>query len=499
MIDISDSAQLKRALSLASVIGDYGARNKLHRLYWDAMSSEDFALALGGKVECVGHPYPWAVEFHNAGFDCSQRSLLAGNQVGKSETCAAEIAIHATGLYPPWWSGRRFNRPVIICVGSETNELCRDIQQKKLFGGFKPESNDPDGTGWVPADCIGQVNRRVCGIPGVLESVQVRHKSGGYSSIVQKTYEQGWAKWQGVEYDVVWLDEEPVDDRIYPEVLVRTMKRKGLILFSRTPLMGMSLVVSIFMKGGPGIFLKNVTWDDAPHLDKESRERLLLSIPEHERDTRSKGIPMMGSGAVYPVRDQDIVCDPIAIPKHWARVVGIDFGISHPTAVVWVAHNRDTDVLYVYDCYQRKGEAVAYHAAAIKQRGDWIPVSWPHDGLQRDKGSASPLMQQYQAHGVNMIFQSARWEDKSGGGQSKEAAIQHILERMHTGRLKVFSNLNDWFEQKRMYHRKDGIVAPVNDDLMKATDYAAMMLRYAIPEKRMSMPAVAGDYNPLEY
>ncbi len=33
-----------------------------------------------------------------------------------------------------------------------------------------------------------------------------------------------------------------------------------------------------------------------------------------------------------------------------------------------------------------------------------------------------------------------------------------MLTRMETGKFKVFRPLKDWFEESRMYHRKDGKV-----------------------------------------
>lgn len=54
-----------------------------------------------------------------------------------------------------------------------------------------------------------------------------------------------------------------------------------------------------------------------------------------------------------------------------------------------------------------------------------------------------------------------------------------MLERMQTGRFKVFSHLTLWFEEFRLYHRKDGKVVKLRDDLMSATRYALMMLRKA--------------------
>jgi hypothetical protein len=54
-----------------------------------------------------------------------------------------------------------------------------------------------------------------------------------------------------------------------------------------------------------------------------------------------------------------------------------------------------------------------------------------------------------------------------------------MLQRMESGRFKVFKHHNDWWEEFRLYHRKDGKVFKENDDLLCATRYALMMLRFA--------------------
>ena len=61
-----------------------------------------------------------------------------------------------------------------------------------------------------------------------------------------------------------------------------------------------------------------------------------------------------------------------------------------------------------------------------------------------------------------------------------------MLERMQTGRLRVFKHLSDWFEEFRLYHREDGKVVKLRDDLMSATRYALMCLRFAKPIGRNS-------------
>jgi len=71
--------------------------------------------------------YSWQQEWHNAGAEFPERMLMAANQVGKTRTAGAETAIHATGLYPPWWKGRVFDHPVDWWCGSVTNESSKDI------------------------------------------------------------------------------------------------------------------------------------------------------------------------------------------------------------------------------------------------------------------------------------------------------------------------------------------------------------------------------------
>ncbi|HXZ09751.1 MAG TPA: DNA packaging protein, partial [Paraburkholderia sp.] len=66
-----------------------------------------------------------------------------------------------------------------------------------------------------------------------------------------------------------------------------------------------------------------MTIDDAAHFSPAQRAAIVASYPTHERDARTKGIPSMGSGLVFPVSDEQIVCDPIAVPKHWYRINGL--------------------------------------------------------------------------------------------------------------------------------------------------------------------------------
>lgn len=438
----------------------------------------------GTKLESY-KPYPKQLAFHNAGATHRERLLRAGNQQGKTYSAAAEMAYHLTGEYPHWWFGRRFNRPILAWASGETGEATRDNPQRALLG-FPGE----EGTGAIPVDNLDMDNPdrygMASGTADLYDYVRVKHVSGGWSMLRLKYYAQGRRKWQGPPVDFVWFDEEPPEE-IYDEGLARTIATKGLVALTFTPLLGMSAVVRRFLSDPtPERSDTNMTIEDALHISPERRQAIIDSFAPHEREARAKGVPTMGSGRIFPVADEIIEEEAFVIPDLWPRIAGIDFGWDHPTAVVWGAWDRDNDVLHIYDGYKQRQAPVATHATAIRARGDWIPVAWPHDGLQHDKGAGIQLAEQYRSepNNVYMLPEMAQFEDINESTRvskvSVEAGIAEMLERMQTGRLKVAKHLIDWFDEFRLYHREDGKIVKEYDDMLSATRYLIMMLRYAV-------------------
>ena len=424
-------------------------------------------------------PYDYQKKFHNT--LAQQRLLMAGNRVGKSFCGAMEIAYHATGKYPSWWAGKRFNRPVRCWAGGVSNETTRDVCQKELVG--QPDDPTARGTGSIPLNSIGDTVRKA-GVPNAINSVVVKHITGGYSRIGFKAYEMGKEKWMGESIDVIWLDEEPPPS-IYSQALTRTADKGGIVFMTFTPEQGMTETVAQFINNiKDGQALLQATWDDAPHMTDTVRKQILEALPPHERKMREKGIPVLGSGLVFPLPEEDLLCDPIDIPDHWPRLCGIDFGWDHPTAVAWIAWDRDSDIVYVYDSYSLRQETVPVHASAINARGKWIPVIWPMDGRQADKGSGKNLTEQYRKESVNMLREHFSNPPSQGmkegtGGNSVEAGIMQMLTRFQTKRLKFFKNQGKLLEELRMYHRKEGKIVPIHDDVISALRYCVMSLRKA--------------------
>lgn len=415
-------------------------------------------------------PYLKQVEFHHSAV--RERLLMAGNQLGKTYSAAAEAAMHMTGEYPVWWKGAVFDEPTTGWAASLTGQGTRDTVQRLLLG--KPGEW---GTGMIPGDSIIEIKRATHGVPDQVETITVRHKpTGGVSRVTIKTYDQGRERWQGETLDWVWFDEEPPIE-LYTEGLTRTNATGGIVWLTFTPLLGMSDVVRRFLiEKVAGSSITNMTIYDVGHYSDEKRAEIIASYPAHEREARAKGIPTLGSGRVFPIAEEVLQEKAFSLPRHWPRLCGIDFGWDHPTAAVWLAWDRDTDTIHVYDAYRVKEATPLVHAAAIKAKGSWIPVAWPHDGLQHDKGSGEQLATQYKQHGLAMLKDRATFEDGSNG---VEAGLMDMLDRMQTGRFKVAKHLHDWWEEFRLYHRKDGKLVKEGDDLMSATRYAVMMLRKA--------------------
>lgn len=396
---------------------------------------------------------------------------MAGNQLGKTWAGGFEAAMHATGLYPEWWSGKRFDRPTTGWVAGVTAEALQHSAQRILLGRFGKY-----GTGAIPLSCIA--GSSITAQQPV--AVRIRHVSGGESYIGFRSYNQGREKWQGETLDWVWFDEEPPMD-VYMEGLTRTnatlASGGGMVWMSFTPLLGMSDVVQRFLLSQPeGTHVTTMTLDDVAHYGSAEREAILASYPVHERQARAYGVPGMGSGRVFPIEEEALAIDAFAIPVHWPRIGGLDFGWDHPTAAVQLAWDRDADCVYVTHAYRLREATPLIHAANLKAWGESLPWAWPHDGLQHSKDSGEPLAGQYRKHGMLLLPDCASFEDGSNG---VEAGIMDMLERMQTGRLKVFSHLAEWWEEFRLYHRKNGRIVKERDDLICATRYALMMRRFA--------------------
>lgn len=401
--------------------------------------------------------------FFEAGANFPQRIFMAGNRTGKTQAGGAEMDYHLTGLYPKWWKGKRFDHPIKAWAASYTGTKTRDTCQQELLGNY----NDI-GSGFIPKHLIVNWKSKP-GIPNGVASVEVQHVSGGISTLEFKSYDQEAAGFVGTAMDVIWLDEECAYS-IFSECLIRTMTTQGIVYITFTPDKGLSETVLSFyedgvhFEGGKGFkHSTTVSWDDVPHLGEVEKAMLRASIPPWQLNAKTKGIPVVGAGAIYPVDEDTIVIPPIDIPAYWPRAYGMDTGYDC-TAAVWGALDRDSDTLYFYSEYKVGQEKPPVHAAAIRARGKWIRGVADAAAKNAD---GEQYIDQYIDEGLDLEL-----PDKGRG--SVEAGIFCLYNRMCTGRLKVFNTLPQWISEFRLYRRDDkGKVVKKNDHLMDASRYLA--------------------------
>lgn len=434
--------------------------------------------------------YGWQRKFNLATSIHHVCMLMAANQVGKSRTGCLIDAFHLTGDYPEDWEGHKFQGPITAWLLGYSGEKTRDLLQTKLVGRFI--NNGFEGGYIKPSDIVDW--KSMTGTPGAMREVRVRHVSGGISVCQFWSYSQGQHALMGDVVDWFHIDEEPKDKSIYPQVLTRTINGdkgkggRGILTF--TPENGRTeLVVQFMDHPGDGDYLQRATWNDAPHLSEETKERMLAQYPHWQRDMRSKGEPLLGAGLIFDIDDNKIKIPAFECPDHWYLINGMDFGWDHPQAHVQLWWDKDEDVVYLAHAWKRS-KTKPYEAwQQVKSWAKDIPSAWPHDGLQNEKGSAGDeVSESYKQDGWTMLPEHATWPN---GGNSVELGLVELYRAMDDGKFRVFNHLTDFFAEKMNYHRdENGKIVKVQDDIISAVRYAWMMRRFAIQKKPIIKPQI---------
>jgi phage terminase large subunit-like protein len=433
-------------------------------------------------------PYPKQRLFFDLGATKFERCLTAGNQFGKSMAGSAEMAIHLTGLYPDWWTGRRWDRPIKAWAAGETGDLNRDILQAKLCG---EGASGPDypawGTGFIPREMLGS-RTLAHGVSGSFDTLLVRHVNGGWSTLIFKAYAQGRAKFASDTVDCIWFDEEPPMD-VYTEALARLTATGGMIYLTFTAMLGPSEVAMRFFgddteEAKRDRALVTMGFKDALHLTEKDYEILIKRYPGYQHAARLHGGLMLGEGAVWEGVDIGSLVVPQTslsdIPPYHRKIWGIDFGIGHPFAAVLAVHDLDLDHITLISEIKIQDALPATHTMMMRAIAPTVPVAWPHDGNNRQQGTGIELFKYYRgtpaSPGLVMRPTHASYPQNQ---YSTESGVLDILTRMREGRFSVSANLTKWQEEARGYHRKNGLIVKHNDDLMSATRQAIMDIRYA--------------------
>lgn len=208
-------------------------------------------------------------------------------------------------------------------------------------------------------------------------------------------------------------------------------------------------------------YVVNITWDDVPHLDDDEKQALYEATPPYLRDARAKGIPSLGSGAIYPIPQSEIEVQPFEIPEHWKRCAAMDVGWER-TAALWGAIDPDSNVCYVYSEYYKGQAEPVIHSEGIKSRESWIPIAIDPASRGRSQIDGQKLFALYSSYGLKLVK----------ANNAVEAGIYNVWNRLSFGQLKIFSTLQNFFTEYRLYRRDE------SGNIVKKQDHLVDCLRY---------------------
>lgn len=273
-------------------------------------SFEDLAIAVSEEMRYNQLKYFRPFDHQRRFFltkNAPRRGILAANRIGKTVSTCFETACHLTGLYPEWWEGHRFDKPITAMVAGEGWSQVAMVLQNELLGTQDIKIRENLGTGMIPRDAIVLDTMRSDGANCM--GVEIHHKLGGKSYLLFANYTQEVRQMQGFKLNLAVFDEQPPDD-FFSEIVTRTATTQGQVLCSFTPLKGLNGLVSKFWNKEDGYDFIRVAWDDVPEYDPwsepfllmETRRQLERDYLPHEREARIAGKPVMGQGAVFQIR-----------------------------------------------------------------------------------------------------------------------------------------------------------------------------------------------------
>ena len=443
-------------------------------------------------------PFEHQLKFFKTG-NSERRGILAANRIGKTVSTCYETAYHLTGLYPDWWEGYRFTKPITCMVAGEGWAQVALVLQQELLGSQDVKITDNLGTGAIPRHCIKTETMRNDGANCI--GVEIKHTSGAYSYLLFANYTQEVRQLQGFKLNLAVFDEQPPDD-FFSEIVTRTATTQGKVLCSFTPLKGLNGLVSKFWNNEPGYEYIRVSWDDCPEYDPwgqpfllaATRKQLERDYLPHEREARIAGKPVMGKGAVfqlsnwptYKTGDYDFTRMP-----NIQRVIALDLGLVNDKTVIslmyWEPHER-TAFLHRQIVVQGIEEAVPtqYINHLLRPEVFGTPIVLPADANTsgRYTMSSSSIRELFESYQLNVYDKAIMNPPDSQGRVTNHRAygINQMRQMLEVGSLMINENCTNFLSEARNYFVDEKGRFSDPDDCIDSTRYALLACLQGIAE-----------------
>lgn len=421
-------------------------------------------------------PYEWQRQFMEAGAIYDSRFLSAGNRCGKTHTAGVEMAYHLTGRYPENWKGRRINSAnnIFWAVGITLQSVC-DVVQKELLGTNDFRNDQELGTGSIPKECI-ELKTGLIPDGGKVKQILIKHSSGRFNTL-RFFGSENVAVMMGQKCAGIWIDEQALNSmEVYTQCVTRTINalgkgKHGFVMITATPEKGLMPLNRHFIEGSErgDVWLQYAAWDDCEHMTEDEIEKMLKRFPKYQHDMRRKGLPFLGSDAVFPIDPERIKVSEITPLPHWRVVSAMDDGTVVDPAVICTAfHDPDNDKYYlaheIYidgDVLDKSPKRLAEEVLASRFSG--VPLIVPHDMGSPDNHNVMGRAKLMQEAGVNVEsvvfrnpndveFEIQHVSRTTRSNRAVEPGLMVMRQLMEDEKLKVSIRCSNWFREKEEYY-----------------------------------------------
>lgn len=326
----------------------------------------------------------------------------------------------------------------------------------------------------IPQELIEKVNMD----NGILKSIIM--KNGCKIQFI--TYDQGSENLQGWNPDWILLDEEPTNVDVWSELKARTRNPKCEMLITMTPLNGLTKVYEFFFEQRDEVLSKacktyRVSSLDNPFTDKTWTR----GMTEEEYRLRVEGSFENPTWLVFNqfFRTRNVV--PHFNPYLMGHrddlkfYRGIDFGVSHPTAVIWLCQDID-DNLYIFDELEEQSMLLGDIVDKVNMKSAWYEFEY----TVRDSSSAREWME------IAKLGLRTVPADKNTKGindmSNRRSWIFLMNDLFNKGKLLISSNCQKLIRELETHYykeggKKDGEVNKEGDDLLDALRYTIFLIK----------------------
>lgn len=428
-----------------------------------------------------------------------RRGILAANRIGKTVSTCYETAMHLTGLYPDWWEYKRFDRPITAMVAGEGWSQVAMVLQNELLGTQDVKITDAIGTGAIPRDLIKLETMRNDGANCL--GVEIRHRTGAYSYLLFANYTQEVRQMQGFKLNLAVFDEQPPDD-FFSEIVTRTATTQGQVLCSFTPLKGLNGLVSKFWHQEEGYEHIRVSWDDVPEYDpwgepfllKSTRLQLERDYLPHERDARRNGVPVMGKGAVFQLRNWPTYKTGDYDLRNIAgmhRLIALDLGLVNDKTVISLMywHPEEQEAwLHTQICVKGSEEAnpINYINHLMRPEVFGTPIVLPADANAQGRYtmSSQSIRQLFEQYELNVHPDAIMNppDDQGRRTNHKSFGINVMRQMLEMGTLHVNENCVEFLREAQNYYVDQHGRFSDPDDCIDSARYALIGCLQGIAE-----------------